>query len=202
MLLRLHKPLVFLVSLVPALWLAYRAYHGLLGVNPVEELELTTGLWAFRFLLISLAITPLRRLTGWNRVIQFRRMLGLFAFFYAAVHLTIYLVLDQGLAFGFILEDVAKRRFITAGMVAFLLLVPLAMTSTKGSIRRLGRRWTLLHRLVYGSAVAAAFHFIWKVKVAIGEPVYYALILAALLAFRLVWRYRSQAAPRRQPAQA
>jgi sulfoxide reductase heme-binding subunit YedZ len=200
--LRLLKVLVFLLALCPGLWLAYRTYYGLLGVNPVEDLELTTGLWAFRFLLISLTITPLRRLTGWNRVIQFRRMLGLFAFFYAAVHLTIYLVVDQGLAFRFILEDVAKRRFITAGMAAFLLLIPLAVTSTKGWIRRLGKRWTVLHRLVYVSAILAALHFIWKVKVAIGEPVYYALFLAALLAFRLIWRYRSQAAPRRQTAQA
>jgi methionine sulfoxide reductase heme-binding subunit len=200
--LRFSKPLVFVIALCPALWLAYRAYDGLLGVNPVEELELTTGLWAFRFLLISLAITPLRRLTGWNGSIQFRRMLGLFAFFYATLHLTIYLVVDQGLALRFILEDVAKRRFITAGMVAFLLLVPLAVTSTKGWIRRLGRRWAVLHRLVYVSASAAALHFIWKVKVAVGEPVYYALILAALLGFRLIWRYRSQGAPRRQTARA
>ncbi len=202
MLARLQKPVVFLLALAPAGWLAWRTFHDGLGVNPVEELELTTGIWAYRFLLLSLAITPLRRLTGWNTVIRYRRMLGLFAFAYATSHLLIYLVVDQGLALKFILEDVAKRRFITAGMVAFLLLVPLAVTSTKGWIRRLGRRWQSLHRLVYVSAIAAALHFIWKVKVAIGEPVYYAGILAILLAVRLLWRRKAAAAPRRQPAQA
>jgi sulfoxide reductase heme-binding subunit YedZ len=202
MLARAEKPALFLLALSPALWLTFRAFTGRLGANPVEDLLLTTGLWAFRFLLISLAITPLRRLTGWNRVIRFRRMLGLFAFFYATAHLGIYLVLDQGLEFKFILADVAKRRFITAGMVAFLLLVPLAITSTRGWIRRLGRHWQTLHRLVYFSAAAAALHFIWKVKVVIGEPVYYAVILALLLGFRLVWRLRPQAPGRRQPARA
>ena len=202
MLARLQKPALFLLALVPAAWLAWRTLHDLLGANPVEELELTTGIWAFRFLLISLAITPLRRLTGWNRVVQFRRMLGLFAFAYATAHLLIYVVLDQGLALEYILKDVVKRRFITAGMVAFVLMVPLAVTSTKGWIRRLGRRWQSLHRLVYVSAIAAALHFIWKVKVVIGEPVYYAGILAILLAVRLLWRRRVASSPRRQPAQA
>jgi methionine sulfoxide reductase heme-binding subunit len=199
---KLQRTFVVTLALVPALWLTYRAFNGLLGVNPVEDLLLTTGLWAFRFLLLSLAVTPLRRLTGWNRVIRFRRLFGLFAFFYAAVHLSIYVVLDQGLELRFILADVAKRRFITAGMVAFLLLVPLAVTSTRGWIRRLGRRWQVLHRLVYVSAAAASLHFIWKVKVVAGEPVYYAGVLAILLGFRLLWRLRSQAAVRRQPAQA
>lgn len=198
---RLQKPAVFVLALIPALWLAYRAFNGLLGVNPVEDLELTTGIWALRFLLASLAITPVRRITGWNQIIRFRRMLGLFAFFYAAVHLSIYLVIDQGLAFRFILADIAKRRFITAGMFAFALLIPLAITSTKGWIRRMGRQWQVLHRLVYVSAAAACLHFIWKVKVIVGEPVYYAAILAALLAFRLLWKLRArtvvQAATRR-----
>jgi len=202
MLARLQKPVVFLLALVPAAWLAWRTWHDALGVNPVEELELTTGIWAYRFLLLSLAITPVRRLTGWNAVIRYRRMLGLFAFAYASAHLLIYVVVDQGMALEYILEDVAKRRFITAGMVAFLLLVPLAVTSTKGWIRRLGKRWQSLHRLVYVSAIAAALHFIWKVKVAIGEPVYYAAILAILLAVRLLWRRRTVAATRRQPARA
>jgi sulfoxide reductase heme-binding subunit YedZ len=202
MLARLQKAVVFLLALVPAGWLAWRTLHDSLGVNPVEELELTTGIWAYRFLLLSLAITPVRRLTGWNTVIRYRRMLGLFAFAYATAHLLIYVIIDQGMALKFIFEDVAKRRFITAGMVAFLLLVPLAVTSTKGWIRRLGRRWQSLHRLVYVSAIAAALHFIWKVKVAIGEPVYYAAILAILLGARLLWRRKAVAAPRRQPAQA
>jgi sulfoxide reductase heme-binding subunit YedZ len=199
---RLLKPVVFILALVPGLWLVYRTVNGMLGANPVEDLLLTTGLWALRFLLISLAITPLRRATGWNRVIQFRRMLGLFAFFYAAVHLTIYLVLDQGLDLPFILADIVKRRFITAGMAAFLLMLPLAVTSTKGWIRRLGPRWQRLHRLVYFSAIAAALHFTWKVKVIIGEPVYYAVALAILLVLRLLWKLRTEAAVGRQPAQA
>jgi methionine sulfoxide reductase heme-binding subunit len=200
---RVAKPILFVLALAPALWLGYRTAVGDLGVNPVETLELTTGIWGLRLLLASLAITPVRRLTGWNGVIQYRRMLGLFAFFYASIHLLIYLVLDQGLEFRFILGDIAKRRFITAGMLAFLLMVPLALTSTKGWIRRLGRRWQALHRLVYASAILAALHFIWKVKVIIGEPVYYAAILAVLLSFRLAWRWRRGArAPGRQPARA
>jgi methionine sulfoxide reductase heme-binding subunit len=186
------KPVVFLASLAPFLWLAFRTLTGRLSANPIEDVTLTTGIWALRLLLVTLAITPLRRLTGWNQVIQYRRMLGLFAFFYATVHLLIYVVLDQGLAFGFIVADIAKRPYITAGMTAFALMVPLAMTSTRGWIRRLGRRWQMLHRLVYVSAAAACLHFLWKVKVAIGEPVYYAVILALLLLFRLVWWARKR----------
>ena len=199
---RLQKPVVFVLALMPGLWLAYRAFDGRLGVNPVEDLLLTTGIWALRLLLVTLAITPIRRLTGWNRVIRFRRMLGLFSFFYAAVHVTIYLVLDQGLEFQFILADVAKRRFITAGMVAFLLMVPLALTSTRGWIRRLGPRWQRLHRLVYICAIAASLHFIWKVKVVIGAPVYYAAAVALFLAFRFIWTLRTHSVVRRQPVQA
>jgi sulfoxide reductase heme-binding subunit YedZ len=128
-------------------------------------------------------------------------MLGLFAFFYASLHLLTYIVLDQFFAFEFIVADIAKRPYITAGTAAFLLLVPLAVTSTKGWIRRLGRRWQTVHRLVYVSAAAACLHFLWKVKVAIGEPVYYALILAGLLGFRLLWRLRPAGGWRRQAAE-
>jgi sulfoxide reductase heme-binding subunit YedZ len=184
------KPIVFVLALAPALWLLFRTLTDRLSVNPIEDLTLATGIWALRFLLISLAITPLRRITGWNRLIQYRRMFGLFAFFYATVHLLIYVVLDQGLAFAYIVADVLKRPYITAGMTAFTLMVPLALTSTKGWIRRLGRKWQLLHRLVYISAIAACLHFLWKVKVIIGEPVYYAAILVALLAFRIVWHLK------------
>jgi sulfoxide reductase heme-binding subunit YedZ len=195
------KPLVFVASLAPFLWLVTRALTDRLSVNPIEDITLTTGIWALRFLLISLAITPLRRLTGWNRLVQYRRMLGLFAFFYASLHLLTYIVLDQFFAFEFIVADIAKRPYITAGTAAFLLLVPLAVTSTKGWIRRLGRRWQTVHRLVYVSAAAACLHFLWKVKVAIGEPVYYALILAGLLGFRLLWRLRPARGWRRQAAE-
>ena len=196
------KPVVFLAALSPFLWLVFRAFTERLSANPVEDLTLTTGIWALRFLLVTLAITPIRRITGWHRIIQFRRMFGLFAFFYASLHLLIYIVFDQALAFKYILPDLVKRPYITAGMAAFLLMVPLAITSTKGWIRRLGRRWQVLHRLVYFSAFAACLHFIWKVKVVIGEPVYYAAILAVLLGFRVLWRLRPASPARRQPAQA
>lgn len=188
---RALKSLVFLLALVPLALLIYNVTTGRTSANPAEDIILTTGIWAFRFLLATLSITPIRRLTGWNRIIQFRRMLGLFAFFYACVHLLSYLTFDRFFAFGKVLSDIAERPFITAGMTAFALMIPLALTSTKGWIRRLGRRWQLLHRLVYLSAAAAALHFIWKVKVVVGEPVYYAIVLAALLGFRLVWRLRS-----------
>jgi sulfoxide reductase heme-binding subunit YedZ len=198
--LKYGKPFVFVAALSPFLWLAFRALTGRLSVNPIEDITLTTGIWALRFLLASLAITPIRRLTGWQRVIQYRRMLGLFAFFYATLHVLTYVVLDQGLAFEFIIPDILKRPYITMGMIAFTLMVPLAITSTKGWIRRLGKKWQLLHRLVYFSGLAACIHFLWKVKVAIGEPVYYAAILGVLLAFRLLWRFRPTARPRRAEA--
>ncbi len=183
---RLAKPIVFTLALVPLAALIFFVLTGRTSANPAEDILLTTGIWALRFLLLTLAITPLRRLTGWNILIQYRRMLGLFAFFYATVHMGSYIAFDRFFAFGEILADVAKRPFITAGMAAFLLMVPLAITSTRGWIRRLGRRWQLLHRLIYLSGLAACLHFIWKVKVVLGEPVYYAAILGVLLAFRLV----------------
>lgn len=194
------KPVVFLLALAPGLWLLFRTLTDRLSPNPIEDLTLVTGIWALRFLLLSLAITPIRRLTGWNGIIQYRRMLGLFAFAYATVHLLIYVVLDQGLAFEYILPDIVKRPYITAGMTAFVLMAPLALTSTRGWIRRLGRKWQLLHRLVYVSAIAACLHFLWKVKVVIGEPVYYAAILAALLGFRLVWHLRTLSKASASPA--
>jgi sulfoxide reductase heme-binding subunit YedZ len=164
---------------------------GRLGINPVEDLELTTGIWALRFLVFTLLVTPVRRLTGWNRLIQYRRMLGLFTFFYASLHVSIYVGLDQFFALSFIVKDVVKRPFITMGFTAFVLMVPLAVTSTKGWIRRLGRRWQVLHRLIYISGICAAIHYLWKVKVMIGSPVYYAAAIGVLLAFRLFWQLRS-----------
>jgi methionine sulfoxide reductase heme-binding subunit len=185
------KTLVFLACATPAVWLAVRTLTGRLGINPVEDLELTTGIWALRFLVFTLLVTPVRRVTGWNRIIQYRRMLGLFAFFYASVHFAIYIGVDQFFAFEFIVKDVAKRPFITMGFTAFVLMIPLAVTSTKGWIRRLGRRWQVLHRLIYVSGACAAIHYLWKVKVIIGSPVYYAVAVGLLLAFRLVWQLRS-----------
>jgi sulfoxide reductase heme-binding subunit YedZ len=189
---RALKPLVFLAAIAPFLWLVFRATTGRLTANPVEDITLTTGIWALRLLIATLAVTPLRRLTGWNPIIRVRRMLGLFTFFYATLHFLTYLAFDQVFALDLMLKDVAKRPFITAGFVAWLLMLPLAITSTGGWIRRLGRRWQSLHRLIYICALAAALHFIWKVKVAIGEPVYYAAIIGVLLGFRLLWRLRTR----------
>jgi sulfoxide reductase heme-binding subunit YedZ len=186
----LLRSLVFGLALVPLGWLAFTLWTGRTGPNPAEDIILTTGIWALRFLLITLAITPVRRLTGLNPVIQYRRMLGLFAFFYACVHLFSYMLFDRLFQIGEILTDIADRPFIMAGMTALALMIPLAVTSTKGWIRRLGRRWQTLHRIVYFSAAAACLHFAWKVKVVVGEPVYYAAILAMLLGFRLLWRLR------------
>jgi methionine sulfoxide reductase heme-binding subunit len=196
------KPIAFVLCALPCIWLVFRVLTGRLGINPVEDLTLTTGIWALRFLVFTLLITPIRRVTGWNRIIQYRRMLGLFAFFYASLHFAIYIGVDQFFAFDLILKDIVKRPFITMGFTAFVLMIPLAVTSTKGWIRQLGRRWQLLHRLIYVSAIAAAVHYLWKVKVMIGSPVYYAAGIALLLAFRIVWQFRAAAAVRRQTAGA
>jgi methionine sulfoxide reductase heme-binding subunit len=188
----LAKAAVFLAALVPAAMLVRAFLTDNLGVNPAETIQLQTGRWALKFLLISLAVTPVRRVTGWNVVIQFRRMLGLFAFFYAVLHFTAYWAFDLTFAFGTMLADVWKRPFIAFGFGALVLLTPLALTSTKGWIRRLGKRWTHLHRLVYVAAVLAVLHFAWKVKVFTGDPVIYAAVLTVLLAFRIVWALRTR----------
>ena len=187
---RLIKPAVFAAALAPSLYLLFRTFTDRLSANPIEDITLTTGIWALRFLVVTLAITPIRRVTGWHRIIQYRRMLGLFAFFYAVLHVTTFVVLDHFFDFQRILADVVKRPYITMGSIAFLSMIPLAVTSTRGWIRRLGRRWQLLHRLIYVSAIAASIHYLWKVKVMIGSPVYYAAIVAALLLFRIVWSLR------------
>ena len=182
------KPFVFLACLIPALLLGWDAFTGGLGANPIEEITHRTGDWALRLLLVTLAVTPIRRLAGWQPVIRFRRMLGLFAFFYATLHFSTYLVFDHFFNLLLILEDIAERRYVTAGFFGFVLMIPLAVTSTQGWIRRLGRRWTSLHRLVYLSAAAGVVHFLWLVKIDIVEPLVYAAILTALLAARLAYR--------------
>lgn len=187
---RVLKPTVFVLGLLPIIYLMGVAAAGRLGVNPIETVALFTGRWTLRFLLITLAVTPVRRLFRWNEVVQLRRMLGLFAFFYATLHLSTYIVLDQFFDWSTILDDVTKRPFIIAGASAFLLMLPLAITSTRGWIRRLGRRWAQLHMLVYPAAMLAVLHFIWKVKSDLRSPTRYAIILAALLAFRLLWSAR------------
>jgi sulfoxide reductase heme-binding subunit YedZ len=191
---RALKVLLFLLCLVPLGKLALEAFAvagQTLGANPIEELMHRLGKWGLNFLLITLSVTPLRRLTGWNWLIRFRRMLGLFAFFYVLMHFSVYAGLDQRFALGPILEDIAERPFITIGMAALLLLLPLAVTSTNAMMRRLGRRWQKLHRLVYPIAILAAWHFYWQVKLDTLEPTIYAAILAGLLGFRLLeWRRR------------
>jgi sulfoxide reductase heme-binding subunit YedZ len=179
------KPIVFTAALVPTVWLIWAALTGNLTANPIQELEHQTGLWVLRFLIITLAITPVRRLTGWNDLIRFRRMMGLFAFYYACLHLLCYVVLDQFFDVRTMVVDIAKRPYITVGMTAFLLLLPLALTSTAKSIRRLGGpRWRRLHQLIYVAAVCGVIHYWWLVKADISSPEKYAVIIGGLLAFR------------------
>jgi methionine sulfoxide reductase heme-binding subunit len=187
------KIAIFVAALLPTAWLVWALWTSNLGVNPAETIQLQTGRWALKFLLITLAITPIRRLTKWNAVIKYRRMLGLFAFYYASLHFLSYIVLDQYFNWAGMLADIGKRPFITVGFTAFILMVPLALTSTKGWIRRLGRNWQTLHRLIYLSAICAGVHFIWKVKVVTGAPVWYAIAIVALLGFRVVWHFRKVA---------
>lgn len=188
------KAAVWALCLTPAGLLVWRGFTGGLGANPIEFITLRTGFWTLVMLMVTLAITPLRRVTGWNRVIQFRRLLGLFAFFYATLHFLTYVALDLFFDFSAVAADIVKRPYITVGFTAFLLLVPLAVTSTKGSIRRLGRNWLRIHRLLYVSAALAVLHFYWKksAKSDIAEPLLFAAILAALLLFRIVYHYRKR----------
>jgi methionine sulfoxide reductase heme-binding subunit len=180
------KPLVFFLCLVPLGQLLYNGYSGNLGVNPIDTVTRFTGSWALFILLASLAVTPLRRLTGWNELIKFRRMLGLFAFFYVALHFATYIGLDHFFDFTAIGNDIIKRPYVTAGFTAFVLMIPLAATSTAAMIRRLGKRWQLLHRLVYLAAILGVVHFYWLVKSDITRPAQYGAVLTLLLGFRLV----------------
>jgi sulfoxide reductase heme-binding subunit YedZ len=187
----LFKPALFLLALVPLAILIQRGINNNLGANPIEAINRFTGEWVLRFLLITLAITPLRRLTGWNALLRYRRMLGLFAFFYACLHFLSYAWLDQYFVLPDIIKDVAKRPYITVGFACFLMLIPLAATSTNGMVRRLGaRRWQRLHQLVYLIGIGGIVHFLWLVKSDITQPVIYGAILALLLGFRVWYRAR------------
>jgi sulfoxide reductase heme-binding subunit YedZ len=206
----LLKPAVFLASLVPFVLLAWALYTGDVGADPLNEITHRTGDWTLRFLCITLAMTPLRRLTGWNAVIRFRRMVGLFAFFYGTVHLLIFIVFDRlatlnfpsltalrtyGLLAVSIGGEIVKRPYINVGFVSWVCMLLLAATSTTGMIRRMGgKRWQALHRLVYVAAVAGVLHYWWLVKADVSRPQTYALIVAALLGVRLWWTYRKRAA--------
>jgi sulfoxide reductase heme-binding subunit YedZ len=181
---RAGKVLVWVACLLPAVWLTYEAMANRLGANPIEEVLDRTGWWTLVFLLTSLAVTPIRRLTGWNRVIRYRRLLGLFAFAWASAHFLGYVALDQWFAWKYILEDITERPFIIAGFTAWTLLLPLAVTSTRGWIRRLGPRWVSIHRLVYLAAALGSLHFFWKVKADTREPLIFIGVLAVLLLIR------------------
>lgn len=181
-----RKPAVFLACLIPFAQLLYNAFTDSLGANPIEAITRFTGSWALIFLLVTLGVTPLRRISGWNEVIKLRRMLGLFAFFYALLHFSTFVVLDHFFDFERIIKDVIKRPYVTAGFTSFALMIPLAITSTTGMIRRLGRRWQQLHRLVYVVAIGGVIHFYWLVKADIRRPVIYGSVLALLLGCRLL----------------
>ena len=186
----LIKPALFVLALVPVLLLAYGAAADRLGANPVEYITHQTGTWALACLVASLAVTPIRRLSGWHEVIRVRRMLGLFAFFYASLHFLTWFLFDHALDAAAMADDVASRPFIAAGMAGFLLMVPLAVTSNAAMIRRLGRRWAQLHRLAYAAAVAGVVHFWWIVKSDTTEPLRWAAAVAVLLGIRAWWAFR------------
>jgi sulfoxide reductase heme-binding subunit YedZ len=182
--------LVVACGFLPFGILVVGAFGDRLGANPVEAITHTTGEWALRFLVATLAVTPLRRLFSWRFLVPYRRSLGLLCFFYAALHFGTYLILDLGLDPSILLEDVLERPYVSAGFTAFVLLVPLAVTSTRGMARRLGRHWKTLHRLVYLAAVCAVVHFLWLVKADLREPLVYASVLGLLLALRVGWWLR------------
>ncbi|HEX5788160.1 MAG TPA: protein-methionine-sulfoxide reductase heme-binding subunit MsrQ [Woeseiaceae bacterium] len=187
------KPAVFAACLLPALFVAGDLFGvtGDLGANPVEAIQDRFGNWGIRFVMIALAVTPLRQLTGWNWLQRFRRMLGLFAFFYVLLHFLTWFVLDQGMLMSAIIEDVAKRPFITLGFAAFVLLTAMALTSPVAMRRRMGRRWQQLHNSVYLVGILAVWHYWWQVKADFREPLVYAAILGLLLGYRL-WKRASR----------
>jgi methionine sulfoxide reductase heme-binding subunit len=194
---------VFLLGLAPVAWLSYAAFTENLGANPIVEITHETGVWTLRLLALTLLITPLRRLTGWNWLIRFRRMIGLFAFFYGTLHFLTYFWLDQFFDLHSILKDIVKRPFITVGFTAFVLLIPLALTSTTGWIRRLGgKRWNRLHRLVYVSAILGVVHYYWLVKADVSRPIRYGAIIGVLLLARLVHTYRQRPVSVRAPVRS
>ncbi len=183
---RVLKPAVFVIALIPFVYLAWGMFTGGLGANPVNEFIRETGLWGLRFLLITLCVTPLRRMTGWNPIMKFRRMLGLYAFFYSALHLIAYVIFEAELGILYIIEDAIYRMYITVGWIGLLPLIPLAITSTDGMVRRLGgRRWQQLHRLVYVAALASVGHYLLLVKADLRDPLFYLVILLLLMLLRV-----------------
>jgi len=182
------KPAVWVICLAPLALLVYDGFTDNLTANPIEKITNTTGIWTLRLIVATIAITPLRRATGLNQLINYRRVIGLFAFFYGSLHFTTFFLFDHQLDVAAMLKDVKERPYITAGFTAFVLMIPLAITSTTGWIRRMGgKNWNLLHKLVYITALAAVLHYFWKVKLDATNPVYYGVVVVFLLGFR-VWR--------------
>jgi len=192
------KPVAFIICLIPFGQLLYRAYTNDLGANPIETITRFTGSWSLLILLATLAVTPLRRLTGWNELIRYRRMLGLFAFSYAALHFATYMILDLYFDFSAIAKDILKRPYITVGFTALVFMISLAVTSTSTMIRRLGKRWQQLHYLVYAIAILGVIHFYWLVKSDITRPAQYGLVLALLLGYRLYHKWFAAPAAQRR----
>lgn len=183
------KPLAFILCLIPLIILSWNGWNNNLSANPISDITKTTGTWTLRFLLLTLAITPLRKITGWNVIVRFRRMTGLFAFFYVCLHFTTYIWLDQFFQIDDIIQDVIKRPFITVGFTSFVLLIPLAVTSTNYMIRKLGgKHWARLHKLVYVAAIGGVIHYLWLVKADTQRPIIYGILLSLLLGFR-IWNY-------------
>jgi methionine sulfoxide reductase heme-binding subunit len=187
------KPVVFVICLIPAAYLTWAVLTNHLGANPIRDAEIETGLWTLRFLAVSLTITPARRLTGWNVLAKYRRMLGLFTFFYACVHLSLWFV-DWWFDWPAMWDEIVKHKYILIGMTTFLLLLPLAITSTNGWVRRLGgKRWARLHRLVYVAAVTGTIHYLWAVKKDTFFPFVYLAVFAFLLGYRAVTAWNKRA---------
>lgn len=184
--LKLFKPLVFVLCLYPLGFLVFGAFNDLLGANPVEKIIRTTGDWALYFLLITLTVTPLRKIAGWNWLIRYRRMLGLYAFFYACMHFTGYVWFDQYFDMGEIIKDIIKRPFITVGFICLMMLIPLAVTSTNGMMKRMKKNWARLHKLVYPISLLGVLHYFMMTKADYLEPGIVLVVLLALLAYRLV----------------
>ena len=195
---------LFFLALAPAAWIGWQLYRDNLGANPIRELEIQTGLWTLRFLAITLSITPIRRTFGWNGIAKYRRMFGLFTFFYATVHLMMWSFVDWFFSWGEMWQEIVKHKYILIGMLTWLIMVPLAITSTKGWVRRLGKRWTKLHRLVYVAAFTGTVHYLWAVKKDTFFPVVYLVLFSLLLGYRVIdaRRKRSSQAPRESAASA
>src|SRR3954465_15317899 len=201
---KLGKPIVSVVALLPLAYLAWAFTANRLGANPIRELEIQTGLWTLRSLAVTLSITPFRRASAWNGIAKYRRMLGLFTFFYATVHLSMWAAVDWFFAWGDMWHEIAKHKYILIGMLTWLIMVPLAITSTKGGIRRLGKRWVKLHRLVYVAGITGTIHYLWAVKKDTFFPPVYLAVFALLLGYRAIdaRRKASSATPRGSSASA